>query len=408
MRPFALFLLPPLFASSSLTLVHRFRTAGAAGCSFDAASSLLACANFWDGISPSMAAHSVLYHVAVNGSGLTLRPQQRFPGSGAHGADFFSAGGSHFLAIPSYYGCGSERGPAQPGCGSTAIYRREGARFVEHQRLPTAGPSQTTHLPLPGAAGGGGGGTTWLLTGENFDDKICFWELRDGLFEKRGACLHVPGAGAMAVAVEGRHGWAGPTLLVAASYHDRGWATQSRVFRFVAGGARGGRFEEVQRIDTVGAHGVALRHLGGELLLFFAEDRGPNGPLVNSSLLRWEGGRFVKVQGLPTDGAHGARLFSLGGVPHLFCANFGDRLGSPPRYAARSALWRAAGPRGEPPWTLAAEVPSQGATDVAILEGVGGFTFAVLSNEGDLGRRAHQVSVVYRVDPGPEKEGGEL
>lgn len=396
---FTLLLCPLLWNTFGLVPVHRFRTAGAAGCAFDPASDLLACANFWDGASPNMEARSVLYRVVADGSGgVALQPQQRFKGSGAHGADFFSAGGAAFLVLPFYYGCGSDRGPAKPGCGSTAVYKRVGGRFVEHQRLATAGPSQTTHFTLPGTD------TTWLLTGENFNDEVCVWELEavSGLFEKRGGCLHVPGAGAMAVAVEGRGGWAGPTLLVAGSYFDNGWATQSRVFRFVAEAA-GGRFEEVQRIDTLGAHGVALQPLGGELLLFFAEDRGASGPIVNSTLLRWEpaSARFEVLQRLPTDGAHGARLLEVQvggiGIPHCFVANFGDRLGSPPRYAARSALWRAAGPRGEPPWTLVAEVPSQGATDVTLLV-VGGRTFLVLSNEGDLGRKTHQNSVVYRVD----------
>ena len=393
-------LLPAYFVSPLLTPVHRFRTAGAAGCAFDAP--YLACANFWDGIAPNMEAKSVLYRVAANGSAFALHPEQRFLGRGAHGADLFSAGGAHFLVIPSYYGCDSDRGPAKPDCGSTVVYRREGAaRFVEHQRLATAGPSQTVHFALPG-----NDATTWLLTGENFNDEVCAWELRGGRFEKRGGgCLRVPGAGALALAVEGRDGWAGPTLLVTGSYFDDGWATRSRVFRFAAGG---GGFEEVQRIDTFGAHGVALRCFGGELLLFFSEDRGPNGPLVNSTLLRWDAAaaQFVVVQRLPTDGAHGARFLEVGGVPHLFVANFGDRLGTPPRYAARSALWRAAGPRGEGPWAIDAEVLSHGATDVTVMEGVGGSVFVVLSNEGDLGKRTHQRSVVYRVDDPvtPERE----
>ena len=345
-----------------------------------------------------MNANSVVYSVVVaNSSSISLRAEQRFVGSGAHGADIFTAADALYLVFPSYYGCGSERGPAKPDCGSTAIYKRAGARFMEHQRLPTAGPSQTAHFRPPGTAA-----ATWLVTGENFNDEVCFWALRGGRFEKLArSCLHVPGAGAMAVAEEGKDGWAGPSLLVAGSYHDNGWETRSRVFRFAADDAAegGGRFDEIQRIDTMGAHGVALRCFGGELLLFFSEDRGPQGPLVGSTLLRWSAAaaRFVEAQRLPTDGAHGARFLMAGGLPHLFVANFGDRLGSPPRYAARSALWRAAGPRGEGPWTLSAEVLSQGATDVTAIE-LAGATFAVLSNEGNLGKRTHQVSVVYRVE----------
>ena len=390
-------LTPSALSTSPLTPVLTFRTHGSAGCAtspLDASSLLLACANFWDGAAPDMVANSTLYRVSLNPSSpskpLALAPLQHFQTKGAHGADMFTVDSRTFLLLPSYYGCGTARGPApQSGCSSTAVLRREGgAAFVPHQALFTSGPAQTAHTLLPS-------GAALVAVGENFADAVCLYTLRPHapLFERLGAaCLPVPGAGAVAFAPATP---ANPLLLVAASYHDGGWATRSAVFASADG--TGGDLRELQRVPTQGAHGVALRRFAHGLYLFFAEDRGEAGPKVGSSLLLWGEGaqRFEPLQALPTDGAHGARFFGTpDGECWLFVANFGDRLGG--RYASRSALWRRGGGGGGSVWEMAAEVPSQGATDVAPFE-LGGRTFLALSNEGDLGRRAHQLSAIYEV-----------
>ena len=399
-------------------------TAGAAGFRFFRADGrpLLAAANFWDGVSGDMGADSWVYELSLGGGGggaLSLRELQRVRGQGAHGADVIavaSPAGEQLLllTVPSYYGCGSARGPAPTGpdaCASTLVLRwdsaalREGGvgrgAFVELQRLATSGPAQTNHFIARD-------GTVFLLVGENFNDEVCLYRLvgagGDSAAAGAGAarprfdkhqCLPVPGGGSMAVAEAGD-----ALLLAASSYHDNGWATRSRVFRADARAAGADvRFVEAQTVATNGAHDAELASAGGELWLFFSEDRGNGGPLVDSSLLRWsaDADGFVLHQRLPGDGAHGARLFEGpdGGAAYLFVANFGDRHGE--RYAARSALWRQRSRGPHEPFERVAEVASFGATDAEHFV-LGGRHFIALANEGDIRNRLHQRSVVYELE----------
>ena len=384
-------------AALTLTAVARVPTQGAAGFKFFTSPSSgeprLASASFWDGRSPDMAARSTLHALSADprgGANLTLAALQSFPTRGAHGWDFFTHNASSFAVVCSYYGCGSERGPAPAACGSTAVLRHDAAsdEFVEHQALATAGPAQTAHLlPSTGAA--------YLLVGENFNDEVCVYRLSSSSarFEKDGACLPVPGAGALAAAEV-----AGHLYLAAASYHDAGWQTTSRVFRAPlprAGDAAPLAWALHQRIPTHGAHGAELATLAGVTYLFLAEDRSDAGPRVASALLALQPatGLFEELQRLPTDGAHGGALF-LGptGQPCLAVACFGDRLGG--RYAARSQLWCRSNSSGA--FERAAEVRTQGATDVEHWVWRGRHYLAI-AEEGDLSRRAWQRSFIYEL-----------
>ena len=236
-----------------------------------------------------------------------------------------------------------------------------------------------------------------LIVGENFADAVTLFELDAAtlLFTRRQS-LSVPGAGSMAVFEAGDE-----VVLVAASYHDphTGWRTRSLVF---AADARAGSldFSERQRIDTHGAHDADVAEAGGELFLFLSEDRSEASSRVDSSLHVWdrEARRFRLFQAIPTDGAHAAEIFEgPDGAAYVMIANFGDRLGK--RYAAKSTLWRQ--PHRGAQFELAAEVDSQGATDaehfvVATARGRARH-FVALANEGDIGARAHQRSVVYEL-----------
>ena len=105
-----------------------------------------------------------------------MRSVQTLAGKGAHGADVLTAHGRQLLVIPSYYGCGSSRGPATERCKSTTVYEwrgqslrasRSGGTFVEVARLATAGPAQTDHFEQ--------GGEHYVLVGENFGDTIAVY-----------------------------------------------------------------------------------------------------------------------------------------------------------------------------------------------------------------------------------------
>jgi hypothetical protein len=107
--------------SVALEVAAEVDTKGCAG--FEAFSvghghHLIAAANFWDGKSSDMSAHSVLYRMRRRKAKrkLELVQQQSMPTKGAHGWDFFeTVQGDKLLVVPNYYGCGSSRGPTQPG-----------------------------------------------------------------------------------------------------------------------------------------------------------------------------------------------------------------------------------------------------------------------------------------------------
>jgi len=405
----ALALARPASASPAPAVALReaasLATAGCAG--FESFSvggaTFLAAANFWDGSSHDMSADSVIYRAtaaAAAGGALALEEVQRVPGKGAHGADFFeSPRGERFLVIPSYYGCGSARGAADQApdaCRSTLVLRHDAAegRFVEHQRLATSGPAQTDHFVTRG-------GATLLVVGENFADLVTVFALNaaTGLFE-RGQSLAVPGSGAVAI-FEMRD----EVILTAASYFDpeSGWSTRSLVFAADAT-VEPLDFVERQRIPTFGAHDADVAIAAGQLFLFLSEDRSEGSSQIHSSLMTWNGGSegWEVIQKLPGDGAHAAEIFQgPDGAAYVFVANFGDRLNR--RMASRSTLWRQ--PRLGAPFEQVADVASQGATDAEHFV-LNGRHFVALSNEGDIGSRLHQTSVVYELIVEAVEEGG--
>jgi hypothetical protein len=401
----------------------QFSTAGAAGFKhFESAGrQYLVAANFWDGKSHDMSADSTIYSLKLSDKLLLSQAFQKVRGKGAHGADVFTLkSGRRLLTIPSYYGCGSDRGPAPTGpgaCASTLIMQweesmglgsgtgteTESGRFVELQRLHTAGPAQTNNFLTRD-------GTMLLLIGENFNDEVCIYRVEEEKSPQASSkaflrivkqqCVPVPGAGSMAVAEVGDE-----LILAATSYHDgqTGWSTRSRIFKADARTIGSQlRFVESQRIDTQGAHDAELASVGGELFLFFSEDRGTAGPEVESTLLVWDRvtRTFVTHQRIPTDGAHGARMFNgPDGAAYLMVANFGDRLGK--RYASKSTLWRQQdrGPdhtSAIPTFQRVAEVASYGATDAEHFV-IDGRHFLALANEGDLQARRHQRSAIYEI-----------
>jgi hypothetical protein len=398
--------------SITLRLVKRVPTQGNAGFEyfFHSGAPYLASANFWDGKSPDMSANSELYTLAIGSEGnLSLTSVQKFHTQGAHGWDAFTSPHdplATYLVVPNYYGCGSERGPATGSCKSTVVYRAAGgvgmnAPFKEHQRLLTSGPAQTDHLLLPPNNGGG----LYIIVGENFNDQVCLYQQQTTtlLFEKHGTCLAVPGAGAMAVA------WADKSLfLVASSYHDgrTGWSTRTLVFKAEFSQEEGGllsSWKAHQELPTNGCHDAEFETIGGTHYLFLSEDRDPDTSKTTSGLYTLTEGRFQLLQRIPTDGAHAGELFEgPGGEAFLAIANFGDRLGQ--RYAARSSVWRRGREGGL--FALVVEVQTQGATDVEHFVLEGKKHFLAFSNEGDIGKRTHQVSHIYEVVDASVVEAG--
>jgi len=408
----ALVILAAVPSQIHLHEVAKIKTDGAAGFEHftEGQSHFLVVPNFWDGIDRNMGADTKVYFTWLSSSGaLEMEETQRIRGQGAHGADVFTTQkGTRLLTVPFYYGCGSNRGPALTGaheCASTLVmkWNKVTSRFSETKRLHTAGPAQTNHFMTRD-------GTSFLLVGENLNDQVCLYRIEERTSSRPGAgasasasdtelefvkhqCLAVPGSGSMAVAEAGEE-----LVLVASSYHENGWATNSRIFKADArSSGRTLNFMETQLIETQGAHDTEVALVAGELFLFFSEDRSAQGPKVDSSLLIWSAAdrKFNLHQRIATDGAHGACLFEgPDRAAYLMIANFGDRLGE--KYEASSALWRQThkGPTGM--FEQVSQVTSFGATDAKHFV-IDDQHFIALSNEGDLQKRRHQYSKVYQI-----------
>ena len=327
----------------------------------------LAAANFWDGASADMSARSVVFKVETfqtadadddddDDGALVLARVQSMRTQGAHGWDFVrTAHGDRLLVVPNYYGCGSGRGPATGDCASTVIYRwrEDKHKFVRTQALRTAGPGQTDHFTV--------GEDTYLVVGENFDDKVTVWKdvrrKNRPHFEKLQELGGIAGAGATALCRVD----ADRLLLVASSYHsgtkERGWMTDTPVFQWSSSTNLGFIEVPVQWIEGHGTHDVECASFRGRHYLFLSEDRDDTGPKIHSKVMLYDSGkaRYVEHQRLPTDGAHAAEFFQMWGAKEgegeggkgekesslwLAIANFGDRMGK--RYESESTVWRQA------------------------------------------------------------------
>jgi hypothetical protein len=395
-----LFLIKPSCSLVHLVESASLRTAGSAGFEFFSIGNenYIGAANFWDGKSQDMSAYSTVSRVFIDPTTnkLKLTEVQRFRTKGAHGVDVFNTNKNKddvFLSIPNYYGCGSDRGPAKDGCDSTFVYKYNNTdqKFHMFQTLRTSGPAQTDHFVLNDQ-------NIFLIVGENFNDEVCIYKLEatDSLFTKH-SCLKVPGAGSMAIINEGDDG----IFLIASSYHDNGWRTNTRIYRADTTD-QDLVFTEHQRILTYGCHDAEVGKFSTGTFVFLSEDRSESSSTIESSLLIYNpSSKFFQIhQRIPGDGAHAAELFEgPDGAVYLFIANFGDRLCQ--RYASFSTLWRQNGNLGQ--FEQISRVSSQGATDVEHFV-VQGRHFLGLSNEGDIGNRKHQVSVFYELVTGNEEK----
>ena len=273
-----------LFNAASLALSAHLvpagivQTRGAAGFSAFSVQNLtfLASANFWDGVDNNMSANSTVHKVEYSENGLNFALVQNMYSRGAHGLDYFEVPSfadnaqeiHRCLLIPSYYYCA-----VGTKCPATKVYLWVNSigKFTEAAAIDSAGPSQTAHFRV--------GKKVFITIAENFASVISIHELKSvngvlttSLVQELG----VAGVAACAVHTINQR-----VYLVAASYHDRGWRTRSKVYIF---DDNSHQFVEVQQLSTHGAHDVEIVEFRGRHFLFFAEDRDNTGPLINSNV----------------------------------------------------------------------------------------------------------------------------
>jgi hypothetical protein len=253
-------------------------TRGAAGFSSFSFGNItyLVSANFWDGVDKKMAAYSTVHIVKYTQNDLNFELAQSIYSRGAHGVDYLEIPSfDHIdqevkkcIVIPSYYYC--EVGKK---CPATKIYSWVDAigKFTEAVAIDSTGPSQTVHFRV--------GRRVFIAIAENFASVVSIYELRSvGGVITSSAVQELGVAGAAACAV---HTIAGCVYLVAASYHDKGWQTRSKIFALEESSLQ---FQEVQQIITHGAHDAEMIEFRGRHFLIFAEDRDSGGSLINSNV----------------------------------------------------------------------------------------------------------------------------
>jgi hypothetical protein len=397
-----------------------------------------AVANFWDTSMENMNADSEVLEISVSDEGLTFTPFQQFRDSGAHGWEYFEAMGDAFIAVPNYYGKSNIVYKWVPG---REDGRSEG-RFVLFQNIAIEGPAQCEAYEI--------GGKTFLAIGENFASLLAIYELdpKEQKFVLRQK-MPTPGSGAMAY-LSHKNSKTGEALqfMASTSYHSgtaAGWHTQTPIFRWDCKSEGGDNCEWVlmQKLVTKGPHDVEAFAIGTRSFLFFSNDRHSSDPdaeadpldrsieamhergemngdedvtrqptekgsSTDSEVFEYDeaSGKFVSYQLLRTDGAHAAEVFHANGHHWLAVANFGDRLGKPPRYQAKSSIfvWEPGDRQGAQSnsggggrFVLHQEIDSFGATDAeyflmpATADGPQKHYLAI-ANEGDLGSERQAVA----------------
>lgn len=382
---------PPLVEAASV------ETRGAAGWEHFAidGKDYLAVANFFTsspGRTPNMDTESMIYRAELAADGkLHLDELQGLHTTGAHGVVHLEHEGSHFVAIPNYYGK------------DTVVFRWDSGegRFAVHQRIKSDGAGGVDAFTI--------GEKRILAIAEFSVGEIALYALSPGQqrFEPWQR-VAAPGCGATAtLRVEAEVGGEA-LLLLAASYvtQQTGWRTRSPIFAL---NVEGTAFEKHGEVVTVGAHDVAVTSVGGRHFAFFSNDKDERTTKQLSELFEWEGlfpsGGLRSRQTVSTDGAHAAEFFSSadGERRFLAVANLGDRKANTYR---RESVVYAFDPASSTMLAPIQTLQTHGATDFKAFA-IGGTSFLAVSNEQDDAKGGNVPSTLWRLrQAGDESLGG--
>lgn len=248
-------------------------------------------------------------------NGPILTTYQRLPTSGARTALPFSLEDQLYLAVPQL----AEDIPGQDGHMNAGdsntdaiLYRWEGGRFIEHERLPTPGGEDVlvfqienqTYLGTSGVRIGAGpydlNAFAKIYRRENGK-----WVLFQEIPTFAGKQLHH-------FAFDGRNFLAlaqGVTVPTAEPRHPR----ESRIFEW-----NGEQFVEFQVLEGRWGYNWAFFELNGDRFLAYADHTSPSG------LYRWNGEQFVEFQTIADHGGRAFLFFEADEQAWLAFATIGD------------------------------------------------------------------------------------
>eukprot|EP01052_Picozoa_sp_SAG31_P023281 SAG31_NODE_1911_length_6936_cov_124.794501_3_plen_449_part_00 len=368
----------------------------------------IAAANSWDVQSATRSAETEIFEVSIRSDGplpdgvnmdgsVRVRSVQSLPGKGAASFDFLTVGSeTHLLVLANRFGCGPATAsllsePSQAQCNSTVIYtqRADQRDWTKWGSLPAVAPTATTHFTLAGQP--------HIVVAEHSEAASLGLKIFRVHLDSNGAparfqlVQQLPCAGAVTAVAAIKAD--GVLWLIAAAWKASGASTKSPVFRL---NSEQGLFEFHHAIQTNAPRGVIIwqQRSTKQMFVFFAEERNEETTSISSQLFIYDMNttRFQLHQSLPTDGAHGATHFNaLNGEEYLAVANFGDRTSK--RYKAVSAVYT--WDQEELEYRLVQELDTRGATGFAhfVLEDS---DFLAVSCEGDIGKKKHQKSKLYR------------
>ena len=241
-----------------------------------------------------------------------LKLHQRLPTSGARTALPFELEGALYLIVPQLAEDKSGE-PAHMNGGNSdvdaIVYRWEGGRFVEHERVAVPGGEDAAVFTIDSQA--------FLATASVRTGSGPYQMNAQSIIYRREAGAWVPHQSVASFAgkqwhyfsFDGRHflGFAqGVTLPHAVATVPR----ESRIYEW-----RDGTFEEFQVLEGGWGYNYAFFELGGQRFLAYADHTSP------SLIYRWDGARFAPFQALADKGGRAFAFFERDGAAWLAFAN---------------------------------------------------------------------------------------
>jgi len=271
---------------------------------------------------------------------------------GALGLEYFSIADKHFLAVANHYD-----GTYQI---DSAVYQWNGQRFVVFQKIPTKGATDFTFFTI--------NGEKYLSVANHYDGstystKSVIYKWSNGKFNK---FQEIPTEGALECATFVKNN---DTFIAFANHRNskQQYAVQSTVFKW-----SGGHFVKLQSLQTYGAYGVNSVNINGHTFLAFANYYSGSKYNTYSFIYKWDGIKFVLFQSIPTRGAFAWHPFLISGQTFLGVANYH---GDSQKYNTESVVYQASGAR----FIKYQEIPTHGARDMTTFE-YKGHTYLAVAN----------------------------
>ncbi len=292
---------------------------------------------------------------------------QRLPVPGGEDVEFFRIGDRAFLATASLR---TGSGPYELNAQSV-LFELEDGHFVPYQAFSTFAAKQWKHFRI------GDRHFLALAQGVIIEGQVARHPSQSCIFEWNGAQFapfqDVPSAWG--------YNWAyfevgGQSLLAYADHAER-----SRLFRW-----NGRKFEALRDFEGASGRAFCFFRAGGESWLVFAN------LLEDTVLYRWVGGEFGRERSLSGPGGRELKWFELAGSGYLVQINFLHGTRESPQTALQSFVMR----HENGQLSVVESFPTLGGTDAAVFQ-VDGCSYLAVANSLTEAVRFRADTNVYRI-----------